>query len=245
MLQAFATPSGACRRASRATTLLFWYRILRRLRRRAQQVLLYSPARGYIGGCLALPSPTDDRRHRSNRRSSVTSHQHRARMMARSACKLAVFAGPAFTTMWSSEFGKVGSHEGCGLLLVAAEMDAPGTKGGKKGKKEKEMSVSMRSVFGRGRGRGARGGRGGPALGEHAAPRDAQQVDSFVGFISTAMVVSASASPSIPFSVSALEVGEVPAGHHEALAAATASWYDSWNDLSSHTRHTERINRSA
>ena len=175
----------------------------------------------------------------------VTSHQHRCRLevaeLARQ--KLAIFAEPGFTNMWTAEFAKVGQHEGCGLLLAAAEMDAPGTK--------KRATTDLLD--------GAEESRGveddeddeddnDVHWEESAASRDAQrQVENLLSFASTAMVISGLClSISIPLSLSALDGGGTIDTDTRSLggedgdggSSSPVGWYEKWNESSArHALH--------
>lgn len=185
-----------------------------------------------------------------NRRSSrtaplrrATSQQHRCRRevaeLARQ--KLAIFAEPDFTSMFSAAFAKVGQHEGCGLLLVAAEMDAPGTK-----------KRAASDLLDGGAEEEARGGVEDDEADrdvhweESAASRDAQrQVENMLSFASTAMVISGLClSISIPLSLSALDGGTIDTdtrslgGGGGDGGSSPVRWYRKWNESSSrHALH--------
>lgn len=167
----------------------------------------------------------------------VTSHQHRSRLevaeLARQ--KLAIFAEPDFTNMWADCFSKVGQHEGCGLLLVAAEMDAPGTKKG-----------GASRVTGLGDGETSLGeDEDGEDVHweENTASRDAQrQVENLLSFASTAMVLSGLClSISIPLSLATLDGGAIDTSD-PSLGGGDGDvgprWYAKWNESSSrHALH--------
>ena len=165
--------------------------------------------------------------------SRVTSQQHRCRVevaeLARQ--KLALYAEPEFTSMWADSFAKVGQHEGCGLLLVAAEMDAPG-------KRKSTTSIDDEVDGGNDDGEDAH-------WEENAASRDAQrQVENLLAFISTAMVISGLClSVSIPLCVASLDGGVIDTNNPSLSGNAEdgkmgPGWYRNWNTPSSrHALH--------